>query len=281
MAEKIVKEYEKLTGNILKTWKTPGYTSLKLRKPSDETEIIKENEYQSMVGKAMYYVNKVCPLCLSITRELAKYFNCPTSEHWKALTRLMGYIKGTIGKGRILRRPKEMRVIAFIDSDYASGEDRKSVTGGVITIGGVLTNAMSKTQTTVSLSSTEAEYIALSTVAQEVIFQSQILDELIGNEHIKPSIIFEDNLGAIYLTRNSQISQRTKHKDVRHHFIRSMVENKIIEVKFVQSKNNTSDVMTKNLAEDLFLKHEKSINGGMISYNEKEMIIENEDDNQN
>ena len=60
-----------------------------------------------------------------------------------------------------------------------------------------------------------------------------------------------------------------------------MVKKKIIEVKFVQSKNNTSDVMTKNLAEDLFLKHEKSINGGMISYNEKEMIIENEDDNQN
>ena len=57
-----------------------------------------------------------------------------------------------------------------------------------------------------------------------------------------------------------------------------MIENKVVDVKFVQSKNNTSDVMTKNLAEDLFLKHEKSINGGMISYNEKEMIIENKDD---
>ena len=52
-----------------------------------------------------------------------------------------------------------------------------------------------------------------------------------------------------------------------------MIENKVVDVKFVQSKDNTSDVMTKNLAEDLFLKHEKSINGGMISYNEKEMII--------
>ena len=113
-----------------------------------------------------------------------------------------------------------------------------------------------------------------------MIFQSQILDELIGHEHIKPSIIFEDNLGAIYLTRNSQISQRTKHIDVQHHFIRSMIENRVVDMKFVQSKNNTSDVMTKNLAEDLFLKHKKSINGGMISYNEKEMIIENEDDNQ-
>ena len=171
-----------------------------------------------------------------------------------------------------------MRIIAFTDSDYANGEDRKSVTGGVITLGGVPTNAMSKTQAIVSLSSTEAEYIALSTVAQEVLFQSQILDELVGGQHTKPSIIFEDNLGAIYLTKNSQISQRTKHIDVRHHFIRSMIENKVLDVKFVKSRSNTSDVMTKNVAEDLFLKHEKSINGGMIAYNEKEMAIEDEDD---
>ena len=168
--------------------------------------------------------------------------------------------------------------MAFTDSDYANGEDRKSVTGGVVTLGGVPTNAMSKTQAIVSLSSTEAEYIALSTVAQEVLFQSQILDELVGDQHIKPSIIFEDNLGAIYLTKNSQISQRTKHIDVRHHFIRSMIENKVLDVKFVKSRSNTSDVMTKNVAEDLFLKHEKSINGGMISYNKKEIIIEDDDD---
>ena len=58
-----------------------------------------------------------------------------------------------------------------------------------------------------------------------------------------------------------------------------MIKNKIVEVKFVQSKENTSNVMTKNLTEDLFLKHKKSINGEMISYNEKEMIIENKDDN--
>lgn len=278
MATKIVKEYEKLLGNSVKVWNTPGYPSLKLAKPKEGEEIVDEKNYRSMVGKVMYFVNKVCPVCLSITRELAKCFACPTQNHWKALTRLVGYIKGTIGKGRLLRKPKEMRIVAFTDSDYANGEDRKSVTGGVVTLGGVPTNAMSKTQAIVSLSSTEAEYIALSAVAQEVIFQSQILDELIEDQHIKPSVIFEDNLGAIYLTKNSQISQRTKHIDVRHHFIRSMIENKVLDVKFVKSRSNASDIMTKNVVEELFLKHEKSINGGMIEYNEKEMVIEDEDD---
>ena len=278
MAIKIVKEYEKLMGNTVKEWATPGYPSFKLMKPTNESEIVDEKNYRSMVGKVMYYVNKVCPVCLSITRELAKYFACPTKTHWKALTRLVGYIKRNIGKGRLLKKPKELRIVAFTDSDYANGEDRKSVTGGVVTLGGTPTSAISKTQTIVSLSSTEAEYIALSTVAQEVLFQSQILDELVGDQHVKPSVIFEDNLGAIYLTKNSQISQRTKHIDVRHHFIRGLIDNKVLDIKFVKSRMNASDIMTKNVKEDLFLKHQKSIDGGTINYNEKEMIIEDDDD---
>ena len=212
----------------------------------------------------MYFVNKVCPVCLSITRELAKYFACPTKDHWKALLRLVGYIKGNIGKGRLLKKPKEIQIVAFTDSDFANREDRKSVTGGVVTLGGVPTNAISKTQAIVSPSSTEVEYIALSTMAQEVLIQSQMLDELVGDQHIKSSVIFEDNLGSICLTKNSQISQRTKHIDVRHHFIRSMINNKVLDVKFVKSRLNTSDTMTKNVAEDQFFKHEKSTNGKMI-----------------
>ena len=278
MATKIVKEYEKLTGGSVKEWKTPGFPSVKLSKPEDESEIINEKEYRSMVGKVMYYVNKVCPVCLSITRELAKYFACPTKLHWKALSRLIGYIKGSIGRGRLLKKPKELRIVAFTDSDYANGEDRKSITGGVTTIGGTPTNAMSKAQSVVSLSSTEAEYIALSSVAQEVVFQSQMLDELLGDGHIKPSIIFEDNIGAIYLAKNSQVSQRTKHIDVRHHFIRGLIESRVADVKFVKSRSNPSDIMTKTVKENLFIKHEKSINSGSIIYNVRELCIDDDED---
>ena len=278
IAIKIVKEYEKLIGGTIKEWSTPGYPSIKLTKTDKKSEIVNVEKYRSMVGKVMYFVNKVCPVCLSITRELAKYFSCPTQTHWKALTRLIGYIKGIIGKGRLLKKPKELRIVAFTDSDYANGEDRKSITGGVTTIGGTPTNAMSKTQAVVSLSSTEAEYIALSAVAQEVLFQSQMLDELLGDDHIKPSIIFEDNIGAIYLTKNSQVSQRTKHIDVRHHFIRGLIENKVADVKFVKSRSNPSDIMTKTVKEDLFIKHEKSINSGSIIYNAKELCIDDDEE---
>ena len=139
---------------------------------------------------------------------------------------MIGYIKSDIGKGRILQKPKEFRLIAFTDSDYANDEDRISITGGVVTLGGSPLYFTSKMQATVSLSPTEAEYIALGIVTQEVLFQAQILDEIFGEEHQRPSIIYEDNLGAISLTKNPQISQRTKHIDVRHHFIRDLIEDK-------------------------------------------------------
>ena len=138
MARKIVKEYEELTNGTVKEWNSSGYPSMKLSKPENEKEIYNQDKYRSMVGKVMYLVNKLNPTCLNAVRELAKHFNNPTKQHWKALTRLIGYIKLDIGKGRILRKPKELRLVAFTDSDYGNNEDRKSITGGVVTMGGSL-----------------------------------------------------------------------------------------------------------------------------------------------
>ena len=85
-------------------------------------------------------------------------------------------------------------------------------------------------QAKVSLSSTKVEYTALGTIAQELLFQQQILNKLLGDGYYKLNIIHEDNLGAICLTKNPQISQRTKHMDVRYHFFRNLVEKKIIKI---------------------------------------------------
>ena len=163
-----------------------------------------------------------------------------------------------------------MRLVAFTDLDYANNEDRKSVTGGVVTMGGSTIYFTSKIQATVRLSSTEAEYIALGTVTQEVLFQAQILDELFRKEHKKPSIIYEDNLGAIYLTKNPQISQRTKYIDIRYNFIQDLIKDKKTEVRYVKSVNNLADILTKNMKEEIFEKHAKTINEGKVKYKTKE-----------
>ena len=229
-----------------------------------------------MVGKVMYLVNKSIPTCLSPIRELAKHCSHPTKLHWKGLTRLIGYIKANIGKGRFLMKPNELRIIAYTDSDYANNDERKSITGGIVTLGGSPTYFMSKMQSIVSLSSTEAEYIALGTITQEVLFQRQILNELLDDKDEKTSIIYEDNLGAIYLAKNQQISQRTKHIDVRHHFIRNLVEAKVIDVKYIKSEDNVADILTKSVKEEIFNKHANTINKGKITYEEND--IKNTDD---
>jgi C4-type Zn-finger protein len=111
--------------------------------------------------------------------------------------------------------------ISDFDSDYAKDEnDRRSISGRINTLGGMITNWTSKKQQTVSLSSSESEYQALSECVREAMFTQSLLRELIGKK--TTSIIYEDNLGAIYLVKNMKVSARTKHIDIRHHFMREL-----------------------------------------------------------
>ena len=103
------------------------------------------------------------------------------------------------------------------------------------------------------MSSTEAEYCALATGAQDAVFQTMLLEELTGMR--LPAILLEDNTGAIFLVKNHQVGARTKHIDVRHHFIRELHEDGKLIVKYVESGSNEADMMTKNLAFALLVKH--------------------------
>jgi hypothetical protein len=103
-------------------------------------------------------------------------------------------------------------------------------------------------------SSTEAEYFAISEIAKEILFTKQLLDT-IGIKVELPIIIRVDNVGAIFLANNFSISQRTKHIDIRTHFVREYIEDEILKLVFIRSEDNDSDIFTKNLSEDAFNKH--------------------------
>jgi hypothetical protein len=106
----------------------------------------------------------------------------------------------------------------------------------------------------VTLSSSEAEYVAVSEVCMEVMFVKQILEFLQVKLKL-PINILVDNVGAMFLTENQSVSQRTRHIDVRYHFIRNYVEDGIVQVNFVRSEHNDADVFTKNLGSDAFKRH--------------------------
>ena len=114
------------------------------------------------------------------------------------------------------RRPLDLRVRSHVDTDWASNRnDRKSITSLLTAIGFVcLVNWQCKKQNTVALSSTEAELYGESSAAQDVMFETNMINEMLGRA-VRPSIVYGDNMGAIFLARNLAVGQRTKHIDIR------------------------------------------------------------------
>jgi hypothetical protein len=148
---------------------------------------------------------------------------------------------------------------AYSDSDFAGDtETRKSVSGFIIYLCGAAISWRSKGQKSVSLSSTEAEYMAISEVAMEILYIVGIL-KFLGVPLKYPVEVKVDNIGAVYLSKNATTGNRTKHIDTRYHFVREYIEDGIVKVIFVRSEDNDADIFTKNLNTETFVKHCKSI----------------------
>ena len=145
--------------------------------------------------------------------------------------------------------------MAFTDSDFAGDKDtRKSVTGFIIYFMGCAISWRSRSQKSVALSSTKAEYYGISDVVIEILYIKSLL-EFMGIEVALPITVRVDNIGAIYLSNNASSTTRTKHIDTHYHFVKDYVEDGIVKIKFVESENNDVDLFTKNLSNNDFEKH--------------------------
>jgi hypothetical protein len=112
----------------------------------------------------------------------------------------------------------------------------------------------SKSQKGVTLSSTEVEYVAISKAIKELKFVYYLLSDL----HIKvnlPIVVKTDNIGAIFISENASTGFRTRHMDTRYHFVRELIKDGFIKIKFVRSNENDSDLFTKNINQELYAKH--------------------------
>jgi hypothetical protein len=167
----------------------------------------------------------------------------------------VGHLKHKDPYVLIIRAPDELRGIHYCDSNYAQCEEtRRSVSGGLDTIGGSIIDWESKKQPIVSLSTTEAELISYTIRAQAARFIQQLITEL--TNALLTSVLFEDNSGCIFLIRNQKTGARTKHIDVRYMYGRELFMKKLIVPYFVKTIENYSDGCTKNLPLKLFLDHE-------------------------
>ena len=217
---------------------------------SDEAKKMEKVPYRAAVGALLYLAMGTRPDIMNAVREVSCFNTNPGINHWTAVKRIFRYIKGSLQvQLRYLGNPSEndmkMQLHGFADSDWAgNGDHRRSVSGHIFMFGGGPVSWSSKTQKSVALSSCEAEYIALSAATQEAIYLRNILEQLEFPQH-QATMIYEDNQGCIAISKNPVQLARTKHIDVRHHFIREKIHNKEINCEYISTTNQMADGLTK------------------------------------
>lgn len=202
-------------------------------------------QYQKLIGSLMYLAVLTRPDISFSVSFLSKFNNCNNSYHWKCAKRVLRYLKGT--KNYVIKFTKDdINLLGYVDADWGSDKaDRKSYTGYIFKLSGGPISWKSSKQKTVALSSTEAEYMALSDASKEAIYLRNLVYEL--TDKLDSVTIFNDNQSAIKLSMNPIFHERSKHIDIRYHFIRETVDKNTIQLKYLETENMIADILTKSV----------------------------------
>ena len=241
---------------------TPRFTARRLENPEDKVNPKEHEIYRSGVGTLLYLTKHSRPDICNPVRELSKTMDAPAPAHLKEMYKVIRHVLSTKGYGLKFKLSKDMikwALKALSDSDFASDkETRISVFGYIIYFCGIPIAWRSKGMKSVVLSTTEAEYMALSEVVKELKFIVQLLQTM-SIEVKLPIIVYVDNVGAIWLSNNRTTSDRTKHIDIRTSFVKEYQEDGKIIIKFVKSEENEADIFTKNTTNVIFSNHQEKL----------------------
>ncbi|GJZ96209.1 retrovirus-related pol polyprotein from transposon TNT 1-94 [Tanacetum coccineum] len=211
---------------------------------------VDQTKYRSMIGSLMY-LTASRPDLVFVVCMCARYQSRPTKKHLEAVKRVFRYLQGTINMGLWYPKDTAMALTAYADADHAGCQDtRRSTSGSAQFLGDKLVSWSSKKQTSTSISSTEAEYIAMSGCCAQILWmRSQLSDYGFAYNRIP---LYCDNKSAIALCCNNVQHSRSKHIDIRHHFIREQVEKGVVELYFVRTEYQLADIFTKALPRERF-----------------------------
>jgi hypothetical protein len=219
--------------------------------------------FRSGAAINMYMMQWSRPDIFNATRGLTRLMHSPNSAHEKALKHLIHYVISTENRGLVIKPNRvwdgssefEWNVESCADSNYASNvDDRRSVTGGDVTINGAPVSMRSATQRFVCLSVTESETAAGVTISQDMLYAYRILTSL-GLKVKLPMTLWMDNKGAVDLANSWSVGGRTRHVDVRMHFLREMKDQGLLQIKHLPGSDNPADIFTKNTAAAIFERH--------------------------
>lgn len=229
---------------------TPLPINLKLH--ASQTNLLPDpTSYRSIVGKINFLTHTRPDLSYTV-QTLSQYMQSPTQEHFAALTHTLNYIASTAGQGILLKGSDKIQLHAYSDSDWGAWLDtRRSVTGYIMMLGQSPVSWKSKKQNTVSKSSSEAEYRAMSAAASEITWLVRLLEEL-GVSSLQPVTLHCDNKSAIHIATNPVLHDRTKHIAIDCHFTREKVMEGLIQLTYLPTQLQLADVLTKILPSQQF-----------------------------
>ena len=261
--QELVSKYEKHSKTSAKRYESPGKPGETLTKWEGEPQDI--DAYRSITGLAMFFGTKMGPKPSNAIRSISRFMSNPGKEHWKAIGRLIGYLKHAKFNGIRYVEPEGLELIYMCDTDLGNDlETRRSVGSTIGTLGCCMVDFWSNLHDSVSISSTEAEYKELSKCARGAKFMQMMCEEMLDVE--VPAFLCEDNEGAGFLSVNKQVGKRTKHIDIHHHYVREFisehggrVRGKVI---MVGTEENVADIGTKNVSVEIYKRHEYEIDHG-------------------
>lgn len=212
-------------------------------------------DYQKLIGSLIYIAINTRPdiaaaICI-LSQKIAK----PSKEDWNQLKKVLKYLKGTSSYNLSLANNEDKQdLFGFADANYAEDRvDRKSNSGYVFKLNGGTISWSCRKQQTVSLSSAEAELIALCEAAREALWIRNLLND-IERAQLNSTTIYEDNQSCMKMTENEKVSNRSKHIDVKYHFIKDIIKHNKINLQYCCTNDMLADILTKPLTNVRFAK---------------------------
>ncbi len=241
---------------------TPNDCNVILVANDGYSQTVDRGHYQQLVGSLLYAAVATRPDVAYAVSTCCRFTSDPTVAHLTAAKRVLRYLRGTADYGLLYvwpETPGKNDLIGYSDADWAGDRDsRRSTTGHLFLFSGAAISWLSQRQPVVALSSTEAEYVALSSAAQQAIWLRRLLTELGVNTSL-PTPICEDNQGAICLATNPVAHKKSKHIQIRHHYIRECVADKSVELHYVPTADMVADLLTKALPKPAFQRLRKRL----------------------
>jgi hypothetical protein len=233
-----------------KSMPTPMVMDLKKMSDTDSGDV-DLHLYQQLIGYLMYLVNTK-PDIFYVVNVLRQFMIQLKHTHWIVAKHVLRYLQGTIDYGLRYASNVDLILEGYVDVDWAGRAlDRNSTSGCCFTLGSAMVSWCSRKQSSVALSTTEEDYIALSVAVHEVVWLRKLLKDFFNHE-MYSTTIHCDNQSCVKLSENPVFHDKSKHIEIKYYYIRYMVQRKTVHVQYLSTHEQITDIFTKPLAKTKF-----------------------------